>query len=220
MVNKPILLSEILNYNCFFFDFDGVILESANIKTEAFLELYAGSRFEDKVKEYHLSNQGISRFVKFRWIAENFFHQNLSDEEEIKLGNRFTEIVFEKILKTTFVPGILQLLKELNDAKKFLVIASGTPQEELELIVEKRKLGAFFQEIYGSPKQKKDIVADVMNRKNFTQKECIFFGDATTDFEAAQANQIHFFTRYTPELENYWKGHVSEFVANDFELIS
>jgi hypothetical protein len=59
-----------------------------------------------------------------------------------------------------------------------------------------------------------------MKRKNFTPKGCLFFGDASTDYEAAKANNIHFFTRYTHELESYWKENISEFVAMDFASIS
>lgn len=219
MNNKPILLSQILQYKCFFFDFDGVILESANIKTEAFIELYSGSGFEEQIKEYHLKNQGISRFVKFRWITEQLLQKTISEKEVLNLGEKFSTIVFEKILKTPFVPGIERLLKELKQAGKYLVIASGTPQEELDLIVQKRNLGPFFQEVYGSPSQKKDIVAQTMFNHNFEVNECLFFGDASTDFEAAITNKIHFFTRYTAALANYWQEHVAEFVASDFEAI-
>ena len=220
MNNKPILLSKILQYNCFFFDFDGVILESTNIKTEAFLEIYEGTGFEDKIKEYHLANQGISRYVKFRWISEHFFKKKLSIDEEITLGNLFSEIVLDKILRAPFVPGVEQLLAELKKAGKYMVIASGTPQEELETIVEERHLSHFFNEIYGSPNPKKEIVADVIKHKHFHQKECLFLGDASTDFEAAKTNEIHFFTRFTPELANYWQDHIAEYVAPNFDHIS
>ena len=54
------------------FDFDGVLVESAEIKTEAFRQLF--SSFPDKVHEiveYHKRNMGISRYVKFRYFYEN-----------------------------------------------------------------------------------------------------------------------------------------------------
>lgn len=42
------------------FDFDGVIVESADIKTNAFAELFEreGKDAEEKVVEYHLKNAG------------------------------------------------------------------------------------------------------------------------------------------------------------------
>ena len=46
------------------FDFDGVILESMDVKTEAFKKLYQpfGSSISNKVVENHLANWGISRY--------------------------------------------------------------------------------------------------------------------------------------------------------------
>ena len=42
------------------FDFDGVILESGDIKTQAFLELFAGyPQFRGTILEYHLGHWGF-----------------------------------------------------------------------------------------------------------------------------------------------------------------
>ena len=52
------------------FDFDGVILNSNNIKAEAFGELYNkyGKKIENKVVEYHYENLGISRIEKIKYL--------------------------------------------------------------------------------------------------------------------------------------------------------
>ena len=49
------------------FDFDGVIAESVNVKTEAFASLYEpyGKDVVNKVEQHHLANGGVSRFEKF-----------------------------------------------------------------------------------------------------------------------------------------------------------
>ena len=50
------------------FDFDGIILESIDVKTEAFKKLYQpfGSSISNKVVENHLANGGISRYEKIK----------------------------------------------------------------------------------------------------------------------------------------------------------
>ena len=56
-----------------FFDFDGVILDSVDCKTQAFEKMYSkyGNDIAKKVKKYHLNNGGVSRFEKFRfWHKE------------------------------------------------------------------------------------------------------------------------------------------------------
>ena len=52
-----------------FWDFDGVIAESVNVKTEAFYNLYLpyGIEIAEKVRRHHLDNGGMSRFEKFRY---------------------------------------------------------------------------------------------------------------------------------------------------------
>ena len=56
------------------FDFDGVIIDTASIKTEAFYKLFRkyGSNIAKKAKNYHLENEGISRFEKFEYIINKF----------------------------------------------------------------------------------------------------------------------------------------------------
>ena len=51
-----------------FFDFDGVILNSVNVKTEAFRDMYKqyGDDIAQKVVNHHLANGGVSIFEKFR----------------------------------------------------------------------------------------------------------------------------------------------------------
>ena len=48
------------------FDFDGVILESVDIKTKAFIKLYENypPKIKEEVKRYHLKHLGISRYEK------------------------------------------------------------------------------------------------------------------------------------------------------------
>ena len=56
------------------FDFDGVILDSVDVKTKAFKQMYSiyGDDVMRKVVDYHLLNGGISRYKKFKYFHENF----------------------------------------------------------------------------------------------------------------------------------------------------
>ena len=55
------------------FDFDGTIVDSVNIKTEGFAELYNeyGNNTVKQVVKYHLLNGGVSRYDKIRYFQEN-----------------------------------------------------------------------------------------------------------------------------------------------------
>ncbi|RYZ55233.1 MAG: HAD family hydrolase, partial [Sphingobacteriales bacterium] len=180
---------------------------------------YKGSGFEDQIRQYHIANQGISRFVKFRHIAANMLQKDITEEEVQDLGNQFSAIVLQKVLVAPFVPGAEQLLQFLKSHSKYTVVASGTPEEELLEVVSQRKLGGYFDEVHGSPKSKSGIIESVLDRKKFSKSACIFFGDATTDYEAARQTGIAFFARWTEELAPYWATHPADFSSPHFQNI-
>lgn len=216
---KAPALQDLKHYQCFFFDFDGVVLESGDIKTEAFIELYDGLGISEQVKQHHLENQGISRFGKFKWIAENLLNETYTDEKGRELGDRFSALVKQKVIAASFVPGFEALIKQLSNDQHYCVIASGTPETELIDIVNKRGLSGYFHEVHGSPKSKVSIVNDVIQRKGYARENCLFFGDASTDHEAAAATQVDFYARLTEELKDYWKSVQYRYGTSNFNEV-
>ena len=178
------------------FDFDGVILESAGIKTAAYRKLFE-EKYPDKVEdfmEYHAVNVGISRYVKIQYFYEKILGIKLSDKKKEELINKFSQIVFNEILNAPFVKGMAEFLAE--NYKKFpLFVVTGTPDEEINSIIKKRKLNFYFKEIHGSPKEKKDIIFDILSRYKWNPEEVVFFGDAESDLRAAEETGVIFVAR-------------------------
>jgi len=185
------------------FDFDGVVLESADIKTEAFERLFEGE-FPQHVKEivgHHLKNKGISRFVKIRHAYDNIIKIHLSKELEQELGRRFSEIVLKEVLNAPFVPGTFEFIEKRHKTYP-IYVATGTPEEEMLYIAEKRGLTKYFNEIQGSPSKKTEIIVDILTRYGYSPSEVLFVGDATTDMQAASKTGVHFVARITPNSES------------------
>ena len=199
-------------------DFDGVILESADIKTQAFRELF--SAYPDKVDAivaYHETNAGISRFVKFRHIHAHLLGRPLGADEERALGERFADLVVEEVIRCAFVPGASELLKTY--VKKCpLFLASGTPEGELHRLVEARNLNAFFRRIYGAPKEKPAILEDILTMTNTPRASLLFVGDGRSDYEAAKAAGVGFIGRARPGRPHPFEGLGVPVVADLFEL--
>ncbi|UCB56999.1 MAG: HAD family hydrolase [Candidatus Omnitrophota bacterium] len=182
------------------FDFDGVIVESADIKTEAFRELFAA--YPQRIKEiidYHLINAGVSRYVKFRYIYERILEKGLLKNREIELGNRFSQIVLEKILNAPLVAGAKEFF-DANRSRYQFFVASGTPEEELREIIEARGLQGHFKEIHGSPKKKTAIINEIINKYSFAKNEVVYVGDAQSDRISAEEAGIVFIER-KPDLD-------------------
>lgn len=181
------------------FDFDGVLVESAEIKTEAFRTLFAN--YPDKVKEivaYHEKNMGISRYIKFKYIYKEILQEKLSPSKEIELGRLFSKIVLDKILIAPFVKGAKEFLSQYHNLYS-LFIASGTPEDELRYIVSKRGISNYFKGIFGAPHEKTEIIRDILNEGSFLKNEVVFLGDAESDRFATKIIGIPFIVRVSPE---------------------
>jgi HAD superfamily hydrolase (TIGR01549 family) len=177
------------------FDFDGVIVESLDIKTEAFRQLFKG--YPDHVEailQYHIDNGGISRQEKIKYFYKNILKLPLTEELLNNLCDRFSELVVDQVVAAPFVKGAKDLLEKLKGKYKVFVI-SGTPQDEMRLIVQRRKLEAYFDAVYGSPDTKADITKRILTNAHVQPFEVVFVGDAVNDLIAAKANGVKFIAR-------------------------
>ena len=144
------------DYDVFFFDFDGVVLQSVQVKTEAFQKMYEpfGEEVVQKVTLHHERHGGVSRFEKFRHYHKEFLGIELAEAEVQELAEQFSELVFEATLQCPFVPGVRRLLEWALENQKQCFLVTGIPELEAKEIVKKLKLEEFFVAIKGSPKRK------------------------------------------------------------------
>ncbi|MEW6112473.1 MAG: HAD hydrolase-like protein [Thermodesulfobacteriota bacterium] len=177
------------------FDFDGVILESMDIKTQAFRDLFQDypDHLDDIVK-LHVENGGMPRFEKFDIIFRDLLKKPLSPDHRRELGRRFSELVFQKVIACPFVAGA-DLFLDKYSSKLELFVASGTPEPELRQIVEKRELGRFFRGVYGSPRTKAEIVRQIVTENGFHPSEVLFVGDTLADYRSACETSVAFVGR-------------------------
>jgi beta-phosphoglucomutase-like phosphatase (HAD superfamily) len=111
------------------FDCDGVILESADLKSRAFFTIGEefGPEIQEKFYEHHLTHTGVSRFEKFAWLYRTHLGREITPAESARLGAMFVELCADAVRRAPFVPGFAEVLDFL-DGRLPLFIASGTPQ--------------------------------------------------------------------------------------------
>jgi phosphoglycolate phosphatase-like HAD superfamily hydrolase len=198
------------------FDFDGVICDSVNVKTEAFAAMYKahGDEVVAKVVQYHHEHGGISRYQKFRYYHKELLGITLTDEEVKKMGDTFSSIALQKVIDSPHLPGVLDFLKaSQQDADLF--ICTGTPETEIRIILDKKGLTNFFKAVYGAPKSKADIIREIMQTFQMTAEQLEFYGDAMTDYNAAKDTNIKFTGVYSA-ITSFPEGTV---VIKDFKII-
>ncbi len=201
-------------------DFDGVILESVSVKTEAFRTLFSFTpQHVDEIVQFHLDNGGMSRFDKFHYIYKNILKEDLTQKKFEELSEKFAAIVFKEVIKAPFVPGAQEFL-ETYHSKIPLYVVSATPEEELVQIIQKRGVSHYFKKVFGAPRKKTECISDIVKLTGSPPDSVIFVGDATNDFEASQATGVRFIGRIQPGDENRFAGltGIEVIIPNLYEL--
>ena len=185
------------HYSAYIFDFDGVIKESVKVKSEAFVQLYAseGNEFQQRVEEYHMANGGISRYVKFK-VWNEWLGRSTSEEALEELAKNFAQLVIDKVVASSYVNGAIEAMEVAYD-KALSFIATGTPDDEIDMILSKLGIDKFFSEVHGSSRRKTTIVIDILERFHLNPSDVLFIGDAQTDYEAALETGLDFYLRET-----------------------
>lgn len=191
-----------------FFDFDGVIADSVDVKTKAFYKLYLpyGKSIAQRAVKHHQANGGMSRFEKFKLYHKKYLNIELDQNGIEKLSQQFSNLVLDGVIKAKDVPGIRQFLENYFNRLQFYII-TGTPTDEMKIIVKKRRLDKFFKGIYGSPKKKNFWTNYIIKSGNLIRDEIIFLGDAMSDYNAAKSANIHFALREYDENRELFKGY-------------
>ena len=174
------------NLDAVFFDFDGVLVDSVPVKTAAYKELFnfLGDEAVSLISDYHRRNGGVDRYRKIRYVFDSL-GISVNETEVQRLADEFSDLVKEKVINAPGIQGMQQLLNHLTEKKVPLFIVSGTPETELLEIVRARKIDHLFRECCGSPGTKPEILRRLMMSYSLDPENCLFFGDAVTDFNAS-----------------------------------
>lgn len=202
------------------FDCDGVLLDSNSMKIDA---MESALRLSNKFStsqistcvDYFKSNFGKSRY---HHVAHFVSLLGLSDEATVQLEkaviDSFSEQVEELYLKAPLAVGILELLTSLRGKKLF--VASGSEQEQLKRVLEKRGISKYFKGILGSPTSKTKNIASILESNDYSQ--AVMVGDAMADYDSATINSIKFIF-YSP-LSNVKEEMLQESKKQGFHVIN
>lgn len=181
-----------MKYKALFFDFDGVLVNSIEVKTKAFSSLFEkfGDGVARHVVEHHRANGGMSRFDKFRYYYRHFLGREITDGEMDECCRQFSRLVVDEVVRAPEVLGAGAFVNRWCNVVPCFVV-SATPQDEIREIARLRGLTGFM-EILGSPATKKENLTELLRRHNLTATDSVFFGDAQADYDAAIATGTNF----------------------------
>ena len=182
-----------MHYESFFFDFDGVLADSVEVKTRAFAKLFEphGSEVVAKVIDHHRRHGGMTRMEKFSHYYSTYLGKGISDGEMTDLCRRFSELVVDEVVAAPEIRGAGEFLKRWCLRLPCFVV-SATPEEEIRKIVQRRGMTGYFKEVLGAPAGKEENLRTLLNRYELNPSESCFFGDAGSDYLAALACGVDF----------------------------
>ena len=146
-----------MKFDKIIFDFDGVILKSHIIKSNAFKNIF--KKFNNKISnqayKYHLNNIGKSRYQKFRYILKKNFKHIRKDQID-NLNKQFNEYCDKRIDRLKISTHLLKYLRKNFRSTKFY-ISTGTPESKIKETVTKKKLIDILKKSTDLQKIKKSI---------------------------------------------------------------
>ncbi len=192
-----------------FLDFDGVVVQSVELKEAAYVKIYEGAP-PDKlaaILDYQRLHGGVTRRPKFRYYEEHLFGRPATDDRIEELARRYAAIVHEAVVACPAIPGAMDLL-ERAQGRTTLHVISGTPIGELTDIVVTRRLAPYFASLHGAPETKPQAFARLLSEHGYDPARVVAVGDAPTEYHAARELGIHFMGVVAPGVSSLFPAHV------------
>src|SRR5450830_1436485 len=187
-------MTDLSLYKTLVFDCDGVVLNSNQLKIEAYYataqNFGASHEQSQALVNYHVEYGGISRFVKFDYFLREIMHRAVTDADVEFLLADFGREVERRLLGCEIVPRLHDLKLATPNAKWMMI--SGGDQQELRKILAQRQIAELFDAgIFGSPDNKDAVLARELASGHLV-KPAMFFGDSKYDHQASTRAGLDF----------------------------
>lgn len=173
------------------FDFDGVIIDSNQLKYDAFFQIFPSNQKIDpiirNVLEIHRekSRYFIIKRILVKCQQKKYFEIGNLEGEVCFYADRYNSIVEIRAIECDEIEGARESLEELSKHYS-LYINSSTPLEPLKRLVGRRGLSGYFKGVYGGPKSKIENLGDILAKEKIQGKEALVIGDGRSDLESAR----------------------------------
>lgn len=181
-------------YNTIVFDCDGVVLNSNQVKIQAYYDTaLAHGASPDQAQalvDYHIQLGGISRYIKFEYFIAHILQQPKTEQAIQACLNTFGTILDTTLMQCEVAPN-LRALKDKTTHTRWMMI-SGGDQTEVRTTLQRRGLDVLFEAgIYGSPDNKDTIFQREIASGNL-RLPALFFGDSQYDHQASTRAGLDF----------------------------
>lgn len=179
-------------YASLVFDCDGVLLNSNQVKTDAFYRaaLPYGEKAARALVDFHRQYGGVSRYIKFEHFLKEIVPSNSSGPGLDTMLASYAEFVRDGLYSCEITRGLELLRARTTDARWF--VASGGDQRELREVFSGRGLLEWFDGgVFGSPTSKDEILRREIASGRLSTP-ALLLGDSRYDHQAARLAGLDF----------------------------
>jgi HAD superfamily hydrolase (TIGR01509 family) len=172
------------------FDMDGVLVDSEPFHTEIEKRQFSLNKITVPEEE-HLRYLGTASDVMWKEIAER--RGFLISVEELIEQNRVESLrFFAELKEIPVMPGLVNLLKELQVKNYPMAVASSSFPEIIDLILKKTDLLKYFQVVVstqeaGKSKPEPDVFLLAACKLGFSPNQCLVIEDSPNGIKAAHS---------------------------------
>jgi len=179
------------------FDFDGTLIDSNQLKYDAFFKLFPFDAPPKNIIEEVLGEfLEESRYVILREILKRVdtetINENELDNRVLALATKYDDLIVGGAKRCNEKPGAKEVL-ELFSKRYNLYLSSTTPETSLKDIVKHRKWENYFCDIFGYPNDKKAVLLNIIKEESINPDELLVVGDGKSDRDSADKVGSRFF---------------------------
>jgi phosphoglycolate phosphatase-like HAD superfamily hydrolase len=195
---------------CVVFDFDGVLVDSNEVKRDAFYRIFApaGAAAHAALDRVLAADVVGDRFDIIRAVLCEVTPA-APDSAVQDYASRYNAICEECAATCPSIAGADATLTELAPLLPLYVV-SATPEEPLRRVIVRRRWNRFFCGVYGRPGNKTDHIARLAAQAGLPHGQVTVVGDGRRDLEAARALGCRFIGV---------RNRFNDFAPNGLELV-
>lgn len=186
-----------MKHKVFVFDFDGTLVQSNEIKRNAFYDSSVDFlQHKDAVDEVLAAIPERSRFEIIERIYDLIATRTGSARSQAAIDaavNSYSTLVREGVSSCPELPGATEVLKELKKHGRTIFVSSNTPVGPLAELLQRRGWSALIAGHFGFPSQKSETIRELMKEHGLQPKDIIVIGDGRSDEVSAAENGCDFF---------------------------
>ena len=180
------------NPTAIFFDVDGVLLDSMELKASCFVDALAAYCDDpESIKNFHYEHAGLNSSVKLRKMWSELLGNPVDEAKVREIEFDFAHRLSERLNEIRVYPDTHYAL-EFWSRRCLIFAVSAMPHQELETLLLTSRIAPYFEAYLGYPPSKEATLRRELSARHLQPQSCVLVGDSDADRDAAESVGLMF----------------------------